>query len=96
MIAYLVINIGARNNPDRQWTVNWTGITRSDDEYQWDQYPTRSMTQQASDMMWTEGGYRSRTGDEDIPAQSPDVLSTDVRHRPACMAERTYSWATRI
>jgi hypothetical protein len=32
------------------------------------------MTQQASDVMWIEGGYQSRIGDEDIPAQSPDVL----------------------
>lgn len=46
------------------------------------------MTQQASGVIWIEGGYQSRTGDEDIPAQSPDVLSTDVTHRPGYVAER--------
>lgn len=46
------------------------------------------MTQQTSDVMWIEGGYQSRTGDEDIPAQSPDVLSTNVTHRLAERAVR--------
>lgn len=51
----MVISVGAQNDPDRQRIVTWARITRSDDEYQWNQYPTRLMTQQASDVMWIEG-----------------------------------------
>lgn len=40
------------------------------------------MTRQASDVMWIEGGYQSCIGDEDIPAQSPDVLGTDCNTPP--------------